>query len=128
MDSRTKKRIDDLIKDEDSNKESVILIIDKTIEVLDEKFNQSDPHFGLCSVIDNVVSHLHDNGEISFDDESLCWEIQRIAMAKKGQWSMRDGTIVYKQNGGSFMWKPGSLKPRLNFLGEVRSYIIENVA
>jgi hypothetical protein len=97
---------------------SLIKEVEANIDKLFDKKNTGElgPHCGLCSIIG------------VYNREQMGKDLKKIIMSEGGKWTFfrqlgEDGITYVKNGKGDFVWKPGLVEPRKEFLREIHAYI-----
>lgn len=119
MKSKVKRFTDRLLEDYSENeKKELISFIDAVIKRIPKSFKGAFPSYGICSVIIEVWGSYDDGIRYDLRDivvqNGMFWERKRI----EGGWRKVKEGVDW-----GFVWKPGSISPRIRFLKELKAYI-----
>lgn len=119
MKTKVKRFTDLLLEDYSENeKRRLISLIDAVIKSIPKFFRGSifmDRSFGICSVIEYFFGKY---------GEKIREDLRSIIMENGVSWKMgSNGWEKVEDLDWGFVWKPGSIRPRVKFLKELKAYI-----
>ncbi len=119
--TKVEERVDLIVETTENSswRDEMVSLIEDVDKRLDKALNMKYPyhHWGLCSII-------------SFNDDKrdVHYDLGDIVMRNPTDWSFETdrslNTIILKGDDlGEFVWEPGKIEPRREFLRELIAYI-----